>query len=644
MFSVGHWQFDFSNPWLIGLTVLLLISLLLSFHAVAKRLFHRAPLRAMVVMLVNIIAFGVVLLLLLEPRFLQAVEQSSMLVTEGVDLTDIRSTDIANLYIAPGVITSAEERQDLVAAHWLLDVTQMELRDPSLSSVEVRGFGLDPEQWQGFSRNFQVEFEPPAIYGFTRMRWQRSLVEGETLSLKGRYRHTGTGAIAQLRLLDPADNVVDETRVKNGHHFQLTARVKARGHLEYSLQAWSGDTLLSEQAVPFEAGTGNGLNIMIEQSAPSFETRALKNYAAVNGHRLLLSTVVSKDKIITQSVNLPAKTDSKFSPVMLAGQDMLVMDGRAIMALTPLRRQWLEDAVEAGLGLLVLADSALLNGIAQLETGLLNGFQLSSLAGTEPAATPHLLTGNPGPMEEPVPVAALQLSADDADILIDDGKGRSLVIRRAKGLGNISISLISHSHNWLTAGQQADWGKYWSTLFSRIARQRAGSYLIPQAQTAFYTVNKRVAVCALAAEEGSSILINAVDSPVYQSAFELQLAADQQNSPRQCSYFWPKVSGWHRVQLLSSEGDSVFDQKAFYVFEPDQWLSQQRDQRVHATRARQMSGEALSEETAAEWKSEPLDLFWLWLTLVLSCSFLWLERKLHFAWSDQSDHAEQNIS
>ena len=284
--------------------------------------------------------------------------------------------------------------------------------------------------------------------------------------------------------------------------------------------------------------------------------------------------------------------------------------------------------MEAGLGLLVLADSALLEAMGALKPGLLNGFQLASLTGTQTMVTPRLLTGNRRTLETPLPAAAMRLSADDADILVDDTQGRNLVIRRAKGLGFISVSLISHSHDWLTSGQQANWGDYWSLLFASTARQRGDSYLLPQAETEFYRLNKRIAVCAISAGNVSSVQIKAIDARGNDGTFEPQLAADSLSSARQCAYFWPMVSGWHQLQLLSNERDSVLDQKAFYVFEPQQWLSQHRDQRVRATRLRQENGKGSTGETAIKWQSEPLDLYWLWLTLVLSCSFLWLERKL----------------
>lgn len=629
MINLGRWQFDFSDPWIIALSMLLLASFLLTLYSVVQRLFRRAPLRTLMVMVLNTVAYAIVFLFLLEPRYSQPAAQSVGLITEGAVLTGITSTNSAALYVAPGAsIPDAE--QHLVGANWLLDIAQLQLREPALSAIEIHGYGLARSQWQHFSKTIQVDFTPPDIHGFTSMRWQRSLNEGEALRVSGRYQQADADAIVQLRLLDPAANIVDEARLKSGQGFNLATTVKARGNLAYRLQAWDSENLLSEQTVPFESVSGPHLNIMIKQSAPSFETRALKNYAAANGHRIRLNSDISKDKSISQSANLPAGSDTGFSPQILAEQDVLIMDGRALAGLNPNQRQWLNDAVAQGLGLLLLADSTVLESISSFDTNLLQGFHLTPLPGNAETAIPRLLTGEPNVWQAPLKTAAMQLNANDADVLIDDGNGRSLVLKRAKGLGNIGVSLISHSHSWLTAGRQSDWGAYWSTLITGLARQRSGSYLIPQQENDFHRVNQRTAVCAFTTEKESKLKINSVTSHGQQPGFEIQPATDSFGSPRQCVYFWPEVSGWHQLQLVSAGQDSILDQKAIYVFQADQWLAQQREQRVNATRAMSVNRSTVLPETAQKWISEPLTLIWPWLILVLSATLLWLERKLDF--------------
>jgi hypothetical protein len=167
-------------------------------------------------------------------------------------------------------------------------------------------------------------------------------------------------------------------------------------------------------------------------------------------------------------------------------------------------------------------------------------------------------------------------------------------------------------------------------LIANVARQRGGSYLLRQAETDFYRVNQRAEVCVFKGRENASVAIHADTSQGQQVVFQLRLAPDTLNSPRQCVYFWPEAGGWQQIQLLSDDHASILDKKAIFVFQPDQWLAQQRQQRVQATRTKAISSSHLPREAPEKWVSEPISPFWLWLTLVLSGTILWLERKLDF--------------
>jgi hypothetical protein len=631
MISSGSWQFDLSQTWAIPMSLLLLISLLLTLRGVTKRLFKRAPKRAFAVVLTNVIAYAAVYLLLLQPRIEYAADQAILLVTEGADLSDDRLNGAATLYVAPDAAGKSPVSKSLANANWLLDIEQLKLREPGLNTVEVLGFGLDASQWQHFADDLEIKFEPAAVSGFAGMRWQRSLSEGETLFVRGHYSQADNDAIIDIRLLDPASNVVGETRIKNGQDFELATRVKTRGHLEYTLQAWRSDMLLSGQVLPLEAGQGDRINIMIQQSAPSFETRALKAYAAAAGHRLRFQSFISKGKSVRQSANLSDDEDSTFSPAVLAGQDLLIIDGRSLAGLPATHRQWLQDAVGEGLGLLIMADSDLLKNFSQLDSNLLSGFNLAPLTGVELMVVPRLLKGGPRNWQQPVIAAGMELSADDADVLMDDGYGRSLVLKRASGLGHVSISLVGHVHSWLTAGHRADWGDYWSAMIEPLARQRDGSYLLPAPETGLFRVNRRVAVCAFSPGQDLSVTITPENLENQPTRLELELAVDNLNSPRRCAWFWPEASGWHLLELSAGGAENPLDRQAIYVFRDDQWTAEQRELRVVATRAKASGSNAEPSATSVKRTTAPLDVFWPWLILVLSATLLWLERKLDFS-------------
>ena len=80
MSMLAGWQFDFTNPVLTLASFLLLVSLLATLLAVRKRLFHRKPLRALLTMLLNVIAFGT----LFPPHLLRPVEIRLLVRRQGL--------------------------------------------------------------------------------------------------------------------------------------------------------------------------------------------------------------------------------------------------------------------------------------------------------------------------------------------------------------------------------------------------------------------------------------------------------------------------------------------------------------------------------------------------------------------------------
>lgn len=625
--DIGDWSVDFGNPLILLASALLLVSLLLTLRACWYRLYPGNPTRAVMVALINLVAFTAILVLLIEPHRLHQAEQDVVLITEGTDIT-ASPFDGTRVYVSPGIVASPESLQHLKNANWLLDIEQLKLREPALTNIDVRGFGLNRSQWQSFPANIHVSFQAPPVVGFTDMHWPRTLVAGETLRFGGRYSSQAGEAVLKLRLLDPVGSIAAEVRVKNNDHFSLSARPRGRGNLAYTLQVWSSNTLLSEQPVTVSVGTSNPISIMVEQSAPSFETRQLKNYAAGNGARVLINTQISRGKSISQSVNLPDAAETTFSPQTLAASDVLIMDGRALVQLADQQRQWLTDAVAEGLGLLVLADASLLEKFATLDNNLLAGFKLTSNPNMQTELVPQLLSNPASDWQQPLPVMAMQLQAIEADVLIDDGQQHALVLNKSRGLGHIAISLIKQSHRWLTAGNQGHWSDYWAALIAATSRPRSDSYLLPQTDRAFFAVGERVSICALSATENLMVTIIPADADHRQPYYDIPLTADTLGSPRLCGWFWPQHNGWHQVQLRAESSGPILDQQGFFIFDQHQWLGQKRHDRVAATRVRVASNSSYEAgESAVKWVSESLDVFWLYLLLVISASLLWIERK-----------------
>ena len=627
-FDIGDWLIDLSNPIALIGAALVLASLVLTIRASWRRLYAHNRYRAVMVALVNLVAFTTLLVLLIEPQRLHQVEQEVVLITEGTDVAVTNLPDGNSVYVSPGLKTTPENLKILSNANWLLETGQLQLREPALTNIDIRGFGLTRTQWQSLPADIGITFQAPPIGGFTGMHWPRTLVAGETLHIGGHFSNPAAETVITLRLLDPADSMVVEVRSRNEDYFSLSTRPRSGGNLVYTLQAWSGNILLSEQPVTISVGKGADINIMVQQSAPSFETRQLKNYAADNDAQVLINTQISRGKSITQTANLPDEVDITFSPQTLAGQDILVMDGRALTQLADQQHQWLSDAISDGLGLLILADASLLEDFEKQGRSLLSGFELFLNPDAQTDAVPRLLSNPASGWQQPLPVAAMQLQARDAEILIDNGQGKALVISKTKGLGHIAISLISQSHRWLTSGSSDHWSDYWAALIAAISRQRFDSYLLPSADNVFIKQGERSPVCAMSSSEKLIARIVPVNADNSIPGLDIPLSSDSLGSSRQCGWFWPQHNGWHQIHLHTESSDSILDQMGFFIFDQHQWLAQSRHIRVVSTNERRSNKAGhQAESNTRKWVSEPLDVFWLYLLLVTSASLLWLERK-----------------
>jgi hypothetical protein len=631
--AMGNWVFDFGNWLSLSLSIILLISLLLTLRLVRRRLYHRNRLRALFVMAMNIIAFAVIFLLVTDPRREFLREQAVVLVTDGGGLDSEKPAKNNKIYVAPGSASSLQPLlPELKNANWLLHIGQLPLREPALSALDIRGYGLKVDQWQNLSGDLRLEFNPPPNNGFIEMSWSRHLVAGEPLAVSGRFNDDARSVI-HLRLLDPADNLVNESRIRSDDWFRIVARPKSKGSLSYKLQAWDGGLLLAEEPVNLDVGTSTPVRIMIYQSAPSYETRQLKNFASTQGAEVLIHTRISKDRFINQTANITRDTETAISPRTLANQDIVIMDGRMLTSLEDLQLQWLNDAIEQGLGVLILADTSLLESFTRFSTNLLRGFNLQYNANARPATVPQLPDNVTISPELALPVARMNLQANHTgtEVLLDDGAGRILVAQHGQGFGRVAISLVNQSHRLLTSGHRAAWSDYWMALISAVARPGNNSFLIPSPDTSFYSPGEGTPVCAMSSTGPLSVMITPPANETGQAPFELSLVKDKAGSPRRCAWFWPQSSGWHHIDLRSEDEKQIVDQHSVYITAPAQWLAQKRYERIVATRSRLASHEYIAEErTGGKLVSEALNNAWLWTLLVIFASLLWLERKLDY--------------
>ena len=505
---------------------------------------------------------------------------------------------------------------------YLLDAGQLPLREAALGTLTIMGHGLETTQWQRFPDDLAIRFDPPSLSGLVAATWPRSLVQGEALIVTGRYLEDPLAKATTIELLDPAGATVAEQDLLSGDAFELMTQPKAAGLLEYRLRVLGSDGELHSEVVPVHVRSGQRPLLYVLQSAPSFETRQLRNWAGDSGATVVIDTVITRGRELRQLVNADQLTDDRLSPALLGTTDLAIVDGRAWAELDAGRRTWFETAVREGMGLLILADRDLATYVDDNDT-LLQGF---GLAERERAQDGYIPVWRGSASQQRLPLLGLELAHRDGAALTRIDSGEVIEAYRNVGLGRVAISVLRERHRWLTSGEAATYTGYWTRLMGRIGRPAPLPYLLPAADDAWSRPHQRSRLCAMAGDTEVTFEVAPLRG---EATLELDSAAPGFGGPRRCTEFWPQQPGWHRVTLQAGADGERLSAGWLYVFGEHQWQNHWRYLRQQAT-LRRASRIAADEATMTRTASVDIEPLWPWLVFMISAGLLWLERRLSF--------------
>ena len=630
-FNLGPWQWEIQQTLiLLGLvvagTTVLLFSLITTLWAITRRLFTRSPARFFTVLILNLLAYGSLALLLAPPFTLSTVEQQLVLLTAGAQIDEAESH--SDLFVAPGI-----DIEPASNASWLLDIGQLRLQRPAISSLKVLGHGLSAEQWAEIPDHAEVNFEASPLSGLVGIRWPGQLNLGEQLVVVGRYQNAESQA-ARLELIDPAGEAVDEILLRPGQEFSLSSTPRVAGRHEYLLRLWHDDQANTEETVATSVTSGRGARLLVIQSAPSFETRQLKNWAVEYGTPLLMLTRISRDRHISQAVNLPDNADTKLSPALLARQDLVILDGRSWVDFSAVQRAWLSAAVHDGLGLLVMADHTLAEALPKAGDALLGDFSMRPVEQENELTVPSWPGAKP---QTPLPFLPFSLEARQGRTVVTGEQGEALNLVVAVGRGQVALSILREQYRWPGAGERAVYTAYWAMLMRETGRRRSTPYLLPGPADSLNSVAHKMNICARGNGQAMNASIQgpaiAGEGPMPQKDSQLisvDFAEDLLGSARQCATFWPTEPGWHQLSLQDTVSGEVLDQASFYVFKSSEWLTYRQQLKQQASLQRVARNPLQQDQVKSRATATPLSSFWPWLVLMVAASLLWLERKLDF--------------
>ena len=644
---------------LIPLVFMLFVCGVVSLGLVINRLWLR-KVRLLVVIGLNIAAW-LLLVAILSPVTLRDNEPPAVvLVTHSeVPLSEASFNDIASdasVWFTQRAWLSLSQTQwfnrlPMFRPKVVREPEDMIWAEPTLQHLVVIGDGMTMQQWQRFKQRkgsndpaISVTLKKGiAVTGLVSMRWQRQLNRGQWQRVSGVLQVAPAEAKGNLQqtlyhvyLKDPAGQVVAQQAVRDGETFELLVNVKTEGLWQYqlALAKASDDITVVEENLAFEVTRPSLAKLLIRQSAPSFETRHVKNWAVEQGAQVTVETQISKNRYISQHANYPqedrsdektAQVDSFDTLSTLDQYDLLIIDARGLMKLSQHQQDNLAVAVKRGLGVLVIGDSTLFteNNLP----GVLNQFRISH--GSTIESDQSLLSWQFDQAGEPLNVIAADIPASSGFSLVKGAEGRVIVPGIHWGLGKVAISLTNQTYQWHTAGQRQLYSRYWQFLFESLARQSLAPYLLPVENDHLNIARQPLPSCFSVNENLYSRLADYALR--YEGAEGKPVAlipqVDEVNQNMACGVIYPASSGWQRITLSANEETLSH---SLYVYNESDWPAWQQ-QRKHSA-GKRMQNAMQAGLTQTYWTE--ISLWPLWWGLLLMCSLLWIERKF---WTNRID-------
>ena len=566
-----------------------------------------------------------------------------------------------------------------------------------MSELVVLGDGLSPAQWQtlflatnnwGTPENSKmgVTFMPsPETLGIVNISWQKQLQIGQALHISGALSGRSDSEASEddaapsgvkayiLQLVSPSGEIEQEISLKRGEVFSLVTHPKAAGQWRYPLRLRdkTTDTLLEENYITVSVTQNDSLGAPLStaqintsprsaiwQSAPSFETKYIKDWISASGSAVTITTQISQDAYLRQYINQPTpdanstgqtqQDDHFYSAETLAGIDILFMDGRSLVNLSKDQALRLQQAVESGLGLFLFADS---NLVLEETKDITKRLKLPALREDKQAAdefsivypkqfAPRATQAEPASTDLTLSIGAFRFDDEEAETLLKASNGRALVKQHSLGLGQVAITLLPRTYEWKLNQTNGEYERLWHYLIKHIARNSDAIYWLKENASRLVFERNQVDACLRIGIRHKDVQVSieyaqGQSNELTQQPLMLNQRKDQPNIA--CAHYWPESTGWYRI-LASTQQDSqpnstkiergvsnaITAQEYRYVYSPDSWLAAQQAVKHWASHAVANS----SAKTNSRPRDVTLNKGAPFAMLVLLLSALWLIRRL----------------
>ncbi|MFY2763201.1 carboxypeptidase regulatory-like domain-containing protein [Arenimonas sp. MALMAid1274] len=475
-------------------------------------------------------------------------------------------------------------------------------RYPGARGVRILGSGLVPRD-RDAAAGVALEFEPaPLPTGIVALDASTQVPRGRRFVVQGRV-HGENGST--LDLLDPAGRRIDRTTSDASGGFSLAAFAGPAGRVDYRLQRRDAQGAVVEDiTLPMQVHDGAALRVALLSGGASPELKYLRRWALDAGLRLHSQISLGGGvEIGDPPLAMNAGTLREF--------DLVVLDERAWRSLGSGGRAALDEATQAGLGVLLRISGELTaEERARLrEAGFVleasEGPRSVRLAGTANADIAPVSGGADSAEARATDTAPLltrrplRLSAPEGAPLLRSADGEVLAMWRARGRGRTAVWLLSDSFRLALSGRSAAYGETWGQAFQTLARAQGAT--APQLPVDSRE-GERMRLCTLPADA----TLTAPDGQI------VPMVRDAAG----CAAVWPTQPGWHVLR----SADNAW---AFPVRDGEAVPALRAAERTRATEALASTAAATaSDAPPVEGRRWPWALAWL----LLSAALWWLER------------------
>lgn len=472
------------------------------------------------------------------------------------------------------------------------------------------------------------------ITGFSYLHWPKQLILGQALTVTGQFQHS-SDINSQFELsLVSNDRIQDSVIIQPNDVFSLTTTSKILGLFNYQLivkelpnkSATAKQLFTVSEDIAFSVVMGNQPRVLIKQSAPSFETRRLKQWLSEAGSQVRVISQISKSKWSHQRVNSVQKIienqSNDLTGILLESYDLLIIDSRMLLSLPTMEVEAIYNAIKDGLGVLINADSTLLtaeNSQFDKLNRLLNLFELASVDVNNNQVLAYW-PEQPKLAKSDIISAqsvSININAKQGRTIVESGKGQALVAKQSLGLGSVALSVLNETYQWSSQISPAHYSAYWQYLLLNISRGEQNTRWVMPSTNVYAKVDQHHNICLMSSLEKVVVA-------------QLSLTAYPLLNNQQCGQFLASQAGWYSFKALNDQ-QSKLSEQARYFYDQNAFPAWQQGIK-HAVS--QFNADANYTDNYADNDAfnsshiyQQVDKFILWLIMFVSLVLLWFERK-----------------